>query len=38
LHQVVTDAYPKHIEECVDFLKNPEENDSGDAALYGLSE
>ena len=27
------------LEECLDFLKkNPEENDKGDAALYGLSE
>jgi len=45
-HLVVTDANAQHwkefvpcLEECLDFLKkNPEENDKGDAALYGLSE
>lgn len=45
-HLVVTDANAQHwkefvpcLEECLEFLKNnPEENDKGDAALYGLSE
>ena len=45
-HLVVTDANAQHwkefvpcLEECLDFLKkNPEENDKGDAAFYGLSE
>lgn len=45
-HLVITDANAPHwkefavaLKDCVDFLlKNPEENNRGDAALYGMSE
>lgn len=45
-HLVVTDANAPHwkefapaLKDCVEYLlKNPEENNRGDAALYGLSD